>query len=207
MFTEVVSTLSFERITKIMISLPSRLDRINHVTNELKNIQFKGGILLSNGIIDEKPHVGIGKAHMSAMELGMKISNHALIMEDDVQFPGKANTIPFINDCLANAPKEWDILLGGVYNKWGETVYNQYWNKLDAFRCMHFYIVNKMAYERIRNEYQFTQHIDQWISENNFRIYVMNPFCAIQRDDYSDNVKRVTKYNKTHLPKFQILKP
>ena len=200
-----LTQVNISSIPKVVINLPSRQDRLRAFHFEIKNI---GGVYsVSPGIIKEKPSAGIGKAHLLAMEKAFEFYDYAFVLEDDVIFPGKGKTIEHVNKCLNNIPDEWDILLGGVYNQNGITVYNEYWNRVDDFRGLHFYIITKEAYERIKANYAFEDHIDKWISENGFKVFVMNPFCAMQKDGYSDNVKFVTKYNKLYWKRFNILKP
>lgn len=208
MLTEVTGNLQFCKLRKCVINLPHRTDRLKQFISEVLHLKIeRDGIIIVPGRIKEIPSEGIGMSHREAMDTAFRLGDYVLIMEDDVIFPGMSKTIPHIDKCLENVPEKWDILLGGVYNQNGIKKYNDYWNKLEDFRGLHFYIINRKAYEKIKAGYKFNDHIDKWISENGFNVYVMNPFCAMQRDGYSDNVKFVTKYNKLYWRRFNILKP
>lgn len=197
--------MKIEGLPKAVINLPHRTDRLNKFKKEMAMVGLHG-IMLQPGIIEKKPSKGISMSHLAAMELCFKKSEYALVMEDDVWFTGRGKTIARMNECLANPPDKWDILLGGVYNQTGITVFNEYWNQLIDFRCLHFYIITKAAFERIKKECNHSDHIDKWISDNNFKVFVMNPMCAMQYDGFSDDHKYVTNYNKLYLKRFNILK-
>jgi len=198
--------MKIEELPKAVINLPHRQDRLNKFKKEMATVGLHG-IMLQPGIIDAKVSKGISMSHLAAMELCFKKGDYALVMEDDVWFPGRHKTIARMNECLANAPAEWDILLGGLYKQEHHSKHNEYWNSVPIFNGLHFYIINKKAFERIKKEIKHTDHIDKWISEKKFNVYVMNPMCAMQYDGYSDNVKYETKYNKLYLKRFNIFKP
>ena len=199
---------ALNEVPKMVIHLPIRTDRMQSFLNEAIHLGYnKSAFIFSPGIVEEKPSAGIGKAHLLAMQDAFNHSEYALIMEDDVTFPGRHKTIAHINACLENAPAEWDILLGGLYHQEGQNNFNDHWDSVDKFSGLHFYIISKQAYQRLKENYKFDDHIDRWISNNNFKVFVMHEFCAMQKDGYSDNVKYVTKYNQLYSKRFNILKP
>ncbi len=194
-------------ISKVVIHLPHRTDRMASFTNESRHLNLNvGAFIFTPGIIDAKPSRGIGMAHLKAMEDGFKHSEVVLVMEDDVIFPGRHKTIDHILKCLNDQPAKWDILLGGLYEQDGQTKFNDHWDSVRTFSGLHFYIINRCAFDRIKAEYLFNDHIDRWISENNFKVFVMHEFVAMQKDGYSDNMKYETKYNILYSKRFNILK-
>jgi len=113
--------MNWDSLIKVVINLPHRTDRMKQFEKECASCRMSGPVYLSPGIIDKEVHKGIGQAHMNAMELGFSKGDMVLVMEDDIMFPGRLKTVPFFNECLVNAPKDWDFLLGGVYNKFKVT--------------------------------------------------------------------------------------
>lgn len=196
--------ITFEQLPKRVINLPHRTDRLNRFRKELASIQNKGMVLLIPGIIDKQPSKGIGMSHAQAMESGQ---DYTIVFEDDAIFPGRHKTIPHIDECLKNAPQDWDILLGGALNLKVKQQYNEHWDEVEDFRGLQFYIISKKAVERVKNEYKFNDHIDKWISESNFKVYIMRTVVCMQNDGYSDNVKYNTKYYTLYSKRFNILKP
>ncbi len=199
--------MNFDQITKVVINLPHRTDRREQFISEMLSIKpGKTAVVFQDGIIDDKPYVGIAKAHIQAIDFVLnKMGKYcAMVMEDDVHFPGRERTIQHINECLKHIPGTWDILLGGVYT--GDLFkYNDYWNHIEKFSGLHFYIVNRAGFAKLK-KYDFSTHLDRWISGQNLNLFVMDTFCAIQQDGFSDNVGHQTAYNAHLEAKYKILK-
>jgi GR25 family glycosyltransferase involved in LPS biosynthesis len=193
----------------MVINLPHRTDRLNQFTLAVKNIgTIKDEFIVSPGIVAEKGFIGCGKAHVQAMETAFKLSEGpVVIFEDDVVFPGKHKTVEHINKCLQNLPEEWDVLLGGVLTEDGLKPYNEYWHEVVDPRGLQMYIITLKAFNRIKEGFKFNKHIDEWIANNGFKVYVMNPMVAMQRDGYSDNAGYNAKYFTLYSKKYKLLKP
>ena len=197
--------ITFEQLPKRVINLAHRTDRLKRFQMEINSIQLKSPVYHVPGIITEKQvSKGIGMSHVVAMDSNQSIT---AVFEDDAIFPGRHKTIPHIDECLKNAPKEWDILLGGALNLKVKQQYNEHWDEVEDFRGLQFYIISKKAVERVKNEYKFNDHIDRWISEAGFKVYIMRTVVCMQNDGYSDNVKYNTKYFTLYSKRFNILKP
>lgn len=194
----------FKALPKLVINLPERSDRRDLFSAEMENIGNDSPIITIEGVRAVKPFKGIGKSHVKAMETGLISLDQAIIMEDDIHFPGGMETIPHINTCLKNAPDDWDILLGGVYQAADMVPVNEYWCSVRAFSGMHFYVISRQGYKKIL-QYKFNNHIDLWISDSRLKCFVMKRFCAIQHDGFSDNKGHITNYNKYLLAGFDIL--
>ena len=196
--------MQFNEIPKLVINLPQRTDRLETFNDEFK-VVFNSNYCIVDGIVDSNPMKGIGQAHINCILIAkQKEWDNVIIMEDDCVFQGKDKTLPYINECLLNAPKDWDILLGGVYYSKQRSPYNEYWERVGEFCGLHFYIVNSKAYDKIL-EYDFNHHIDRWMNQNNrLNCYVAKKFFATQIAGFSDNTNKKEDY-KNLLKKYELL--
>ena len=160
----------------------------------------------SDGIVDKQPYIGIGLAHLKCIHRAKSEGwDKVLIMEDDVEYPGKDKTHKHIEECLSTLPDDWDIVLGGAYYLKGYGKVNAHWKRVGEFAGLHWYMVHERVYDRIL-QYDYTDHIDRWIGRQKLNIYLPHKIWAIQSDGFSDNVKKVTDYNSTYLTKFDVLR-
>lgn len=190
-------------MNSLVINLPQRVDRYEHFKDEVKWIGLNPFVI--DGIIDRPALKGIAKAHMNCILMAQERDwDKVLIMEDDIVFQGKEKTIPYFNECLKNLPNDWDILLGGLYEKSKTTHYNKYWDSVECFCGLHFYIVNSGCYEKLLT-WDGVSHYDKWLGKQNLSIFVTNKYISHQRDGYSDNSETVTDYNNIHLNKLKLL--
>lgn len=148
-----------------------------------------------NGVTNSKPMLGIAQAHINCILIAKQNEwPEVLIMEDDVVFQGKEKTAPYLNEALKNVPEDWEVLLGGLYgvgrsDAVGQlTKANDYWSRVGEFCGIHFYIVNKTAYNKIIEGYDEKTHFDRWINKGGkkTKCYVTNKFVATQSAGYSD---------------------
>ena len=185
--------MDYRSLKKLVINLPERIDRLESVKTQLKDAEFT----IVHGVISDKPLLGIAKAHLNCIEYAkMHDWDKVLIMEDDVVL--RPNFETYLNHCLYNAPNDWDILLGGIYNNKGIQNYNDFWDKVGEFRGLHFYIVNKNAYDKILlYPPEKMQHIDAWMNRHGRGLicYVTKKYIATQSSGYSDNVKASVDYS------------
>lgn len=191
-------------ITKLVINLPQRSDRLTILNKELKYIGSPDYKVIE-GVKHENPIKGIGLAHLNCI-LYAKMNHlpYILIMEDDVRFQGKEKTLDYINQCLSNLPRKWDVLLGGYYNLHSKMRGNEHWDKIGEFSGLQFYIVNSSAYNKILT-YDFKDHIDIWLNQNNrLNVYAPKKLFAIQQVGYSDNDKSFVNYDH-RLKNFDLL--
>lgn len=137
---------------------------------------------------------GIGQAHVNCILIAkQKEWDLVLIMEDDIELRKGAED--YLNLALKAVPNDWDVLLGGIYH--GKNFhYNDYWNKVGEFCGLHFYIVNKSAYDKILL-YDGKHHIDRWMNKGGTKLncYVTSKFVATQRNGFSDNVSKKVDYS------------
>ena len=187
-----------------VINLPQRVDRDDEFKQEVKWIGVNP--LVMDGVIDKPALRGIGTAHTNCIRTAQRYGwDKVLIMEDDIVFQGKQKTIPYFNECLENVPCDWDVLLGGIYNKSKTFPHSKHWEQVTEFCGLHFYIVNARAYEKLLTWDGLT-HFDKWMSKQNLRIFVTAKYIAHQKDGYSDNAGTITNYNMEHLTQSKLLK-
>jgi GR25 family glycosyltransferase involved in LPS biosynthesis len=192
-------------INKLVINLPERTDRLQLFHEEFKRTFPNEPYLIEPGVIETPAHIGIAKAHLNCIRRAIENKwDNVLIMEDDVFFVG--NTERYFETIFNEAPRDWDVLLGGLYWLSNFSTVGS-WMRVSEFCGLQFYIVNKRAYQTLLN-YENTDRAlqyDRWMGRQGLNVYAPNKFFAIQRDGYSDNVKKVTDYNQTYLTKFKLL--
>lgn len=189
-------------IPKLVINLPERSDRLESFKGEVEHIG--GDYRVVNGIVMKFPREGIMEAHKLCITMA-KINNwpNVMIMEDDVLFQAKGKTIEYVTNALREAPADFDVLLGGIYEGKPQK-FNDYWNKVGQFCGLHCYIVSERFYDKFLN-LSGPHHIDRLINmrgEN--KCYVSKKFFAIQRPGYSDQIKGEVNYEHK-LQKFELL--
>lgn len=198
-------------IPKVVINLPERTERLQQFKDEIKKI-FNDDIHLIEGVYDRISYKGIARAHKNAIQLALDNNwKNVLIMEDDVLFQAETTkTIDYINKAFKSVPDNFDVLLSGIYTSSGLKPYNEYWQQTGNFSALHFYVVNKKAYQRIL-DFDESQHIDQWMAKavqhkgGGLTCYVAKEFFAIQRVGFSDNVGQYMDYDYL-LKKYKLLK-
>lgn len=186
--------MNLENIPKYVINLPHRTDRLESVNKELNKVFDNSEYTLIPGIYDEFPNKGCAQAHMNLIkDAKEKNYSNILVIEDDLVF--RDNAKEYMIQCFANAPKNYDLLLAGIYSCGQKTEYNEYWNKIDSFSSTHFMIVNEKLYDTILS-FDKEIHIDQFLASKklNLDLYVTNKFFALQSTGFSDNVKRNVNY-------------
>ncbi len=194
--------MDINSIGKLCINLDTRSDRFRSF--EANNIM--GSVTFIAGVVNKDPFKGIARAHLNCIEWAKKHNwDKVLIMEDDVEYPAGLKTHAHIAECMATLPPDWDIVLGGASYLKGYDKVNQYWKRAGEFCGLHWYIVNQRVYDRIL-AYNYTDHIDRWISKQGFKCYLPNKIWAIQSDGYSDNVGKVTDYKSSYFTKFDVLR-
>ncbi len=187
--------INLDTTAKCLINLQTRKDRLIKATNEINTFFDNKAVKLINGVIDSTPLIGIAKAHLNAIKYGYDNDlDNIIILEDDIIFrPGAKK---YAINCFNNLPNNYDILLGGLYQSNGLKPYNEYWSKTETFCGLHFYVVNKQAYKKILDNYNFKNHIDRYMAGvGKLDCYVVNKFFAVQSNGYSDNSKQNCNYD------------
>lgn len=199
--------IDLNTIPRIVINIKERTDRLTqfHIEND---IFFNNqNTIIMEALVGTPSREYISQSHKKAIQLA-KDNNweSILIMEDDIKFmPSSFN---YAQECFNNLPKDWDILLGGIYTSNGLRTVNKYWKQTITFSGAHFYIVNKKAYDKILSMPN-SRDIDIWLADKrggNLNCYVVDQFFAIQHPGYSNNVGKVIDYTDL-LKKFKLYKP
>jgi glycosyl transferase family 25 len=191
------------------INLESRVDRKEHVEQQLSNIGINAtrfnAIKLSNGAI------GCSMSHLKCLEIAKQNGwDHVLIVEDDILFLNPELFKNQLNKFFKNHTNYDVVLIAGnnmpPYQKFDDSC-------VKVYRCQTTtgYMVKKHYYDTlisnikegiknlIRNP---EQHILYAIDKYWFRLqekdnwFLITPLSVTQREDYSDIEKRHTNYTR-----------
>ena len=173
-------------MTLNIIHLPHRTDRLQLLKNQLQK-QKISDYKIWNGIIDiETPATGISKAHKQVVQYA-KENNlpEVLIAEDDLYFTADTSLIFF----LSNKPFDYDIYLSSTYHGLikGD-------NTIKDFSGLTFYMVSQRFYNTFLTASE-NMNLDRALRKKG-KYIVCNPFTVIQRNGYSDNVKKFCNYDQ-----------
>jgi GR25 family glycosyltransferase involved in LPS biosynthesis len=196
--------MNLDTTPKCLINLPSRTDRLKLANIQIDSFFDNKAVKYIDGVMDSKPMIGIATAHLNAIRYAKDNDfDNIIIMEDDVLF--RTNAKRYAESCFRNLPSDYDILLGGIYQSNGLTKHNDYWNKTSTFSGLHFYVVNKKAYDKILGNYKYKNHIDRFMAGiGGLDCYVTNKLFAVQHNGYSDNSKQFCNYEHL-LNDFELL--
>lgn len=209
---------NFEDIVNIVyINLEHRIDRRDHVINELTNMGI-GKFDRFNAIKMDNGALGCSMSHLKVLQNAVEQKlEHILIVEDDITFLEPDIFKTQFNKFITNHGTNWDvILLGGhvlEYNDIDETcvkvqkcltttgylVNGHYIQTLvDNIKSGITYLIKRPLYKNLYaiDVYWFgLQHKHNW--------YLIIPLTIVQMEDYSDVEKKITKYTKlmTNLDK------
>lgn len=188
------------QINSILINLPKRTDRLEHSEKELTKFFGSFPCIISHGVDIENTTIAVREAHKNCIRIAEKINEeNILIIEDDILI--RSGSIYYFYNLIDNLPKDYEVCLFGVYGGKIIETESEHWNEIKKFSGLHFYVVNKSAYQKIIN-YNGTQPIDHWIGEN-LKCYISKKHIAYQLDGYSDNAKTLTNYNTNNLLQYK----
>lgn len=194
----------------MVINLPSRRERLERFNTEIVKLFDSNNTETINGVIDKVPMKGIATAHLNAICRAKELKlPYVLVMEDDL-FVQSLNSRTQMEAAFSEVPDDFEILLGGIYTAHNLKKYNNYWDSVDEFSALHFYVVNSNVYDKILS-FDKTEHIDRWMAKiplkagGGLKSYVSNPFFCIQYPGFSDNVMSNMDYSHL-LKKFNVLK-
>jgi len=194
------------------INLESRVDRKEHVEQELANIGINAtrfnAIKLANGAI------GCSMSHLKCLEFA-KTNNwdHVMIVEDDILFLNPEVFKTQLNKFLKNH-QNFDVLLIAGNNMPPYQKIDDSCVKVCRCQTTTGYIVQRHYYDILisniregiqklmRNpEKHFLYAIDKYwfkLQERDLW-YLITPLTVIQREDYSDIEKRHTNYTNVMI--------
>ena len=192
------------------INLDYRVDRKQHVENQLKNIGLNNISSRFNAIKLKNGALGCSMSHLKCLELAKSYGwDHIMIVEDDITFLNPTLFVEQCNSFLKNH-KDWDVLLIGgnvvppyqsvdsscikVINSQTTTGYivlQHYYDILiENIRAG----INKLMLEPNKgNVYAIDKYWFQLQEKHSW--YLIIPLTVTQRNDYSDIEKRITNYS------------
>ncbi len=136
--------------------------------------------------------VGCYISHINLWDEIIKNNDVAIIFEDDTN-PGDSKSN--LEKILSNSPNDWDIILfGGSYTS-NPKFQCKYFYKVNKFLCLHAYMINKRAIQKIKKHlYPIRSQIDWTISDlisnNILNVYVIKNNKWYQNPDiYSTDIQ------------------
>lgn len=178
-----------------VINLPHRTDRLEHFKKQAdeQNFEYKAW----EGITHNIPATGISKAFKQIVRWAKENNQPKVtIAEDDILFCGEGAWDYY----LQNEPSEYDLYLASVYAGDLEN------NIVTWFTGITLVTIHERFYDKFLSTDE-RNHIDMQMKLHNGIYKVCYPFAAIQMDGYSDNVCRVTNYNKKYLADKKLFTP
>jgi glycosyl transferase family 25 len=195
------------------INLDHRLDRKEHVENELSKIGIKAERF--NAIKMENGAIGCSMSHLKILQNAFKHKmEHVLIVEDDITFLNVETFRNSFNAFLQNRGNNWDVILLAGNNMPPYTRVDE--TSIQVTRCQTTtgYLVNGHYIQKLMENvkmglhnllkypkhhtiyaidkfWQELQKVDKW--------FLCTPITVVQREDYSDIEKKVTNYSKPML--------
>lgn len=178
------------------INLDDRIDRQNHMSQELSKVGLENFVKRYSAIKAEvkTPQncvIASGTSHRNIIQYAYENNlENILVLEDDVFF--KENAIELIEKSLDSLSKidNWDLyyLSANVFDN-PLTLIDDNLMIINNCYCVHAYAVNKKAYENIlRYNPKTDVPIDAWLTQNGFIKYGGYPLLVSQIDSVSDNV-------------------
>ena len=203
------------------INLHHRSDRKEHVENQLLSIGLKGERF--NAIKMENGAIGCSMSHLKLLQEAVKNNlSHILIVEDDITFLEPEVFKTQMNKFF-ELHETWDVVLFAGNNMPPYETVDETCIKVSRCQTTTGYLVNghyikvllqniKMGLTNLLNKpddkmnfaidkfWFHLQKIDNW--------YLIIPLTVIQREDYSDIEKKVTKYERlmTDIDKSEMFK-
>lgn len=174
----------FHELTAQVISLPHRTDRREQFTAHAKDqgIPFR----FVDGHTGGPVYQNIARSHKDVIRWAKSRHDpYVLVMEDDCWFPSSDGFQWFLDQVPR---KPFDIFLGGIYGGAPDGD-----GLLKSFVAAHCYIVADRFYDRFLSVPE-NKHLDHALAGLGV-YYVCQPYAAIQRNGFSDNVRKVVDYS------------
>ena len=203
------------------INLEHRDDRKEHVENQLSIIGLKGQRF--NAIKMENGAIGCSMSHLKLLQEAVKNNlPHILIVEDDITFLNPDLFKQQINKFFQSRDS-WDVVLFAGNNMPPYENIDDTCVKVSRCQTTTGYLVNghyiKVLLQNIRmgltnllhnpnDKFKFAIDKFWFILQQTGKWYLIIPLSVIQREDYSDIEKKVTKYERlmTDLDKEEMFK-
>lgn len=190
----------------LYINLDSRVDRKNHVENELKKIGLIGERI--SAIINEKGNIGCTMSHIRCLEIAKERNlDHVLIVEDDISFTKPFIFVDQMNKFLSSN-RDFDVLLlaGNNYEPYHKL--NDYCIQVNNCQTTTGYLVKNHYYNNLIENYKIgltnlietnsgDYCVDQYwkILQRTDNWFLIIPLTVTQIEDYSDIEKKNVNYD------------
>ena len=181
------------------INLNERIDRKNHIEEQLSKLNLKGNRF--NAIKNNNGALGCTLSHIGCLEIAVKNNfDHILVLEDDVLFLEPELFINQFNKFL-QTHDDWDVVFLGGNNIAPYTYKDDYSIKVSKCQCATAYLINTEKYIQIVLN-NFRESITQgypcdlywWDLQQKDNWYLIIPMTVVQREDYSDIEKKNVNY-------------
>lgn len=192
----------------LVIHNPMRNDRAVILEQELLSQGIKDDVIFVNAVTDGRSPVrNISRAHKTCVRMAKEAGvDHVIILEDDVHFLCPKSFARFI-ELSKHLPPDWDIFLSGAYDAHIEP-YSEHLRRVTKFSGLHCYMVNSRYYDYFLSASEII-NIDKWMSTPGYgksNAYLAYPMLIMQHDGFSDNVRRMTDYNKNIRNRYEFWK-
>jgi len=163
------------------------ISRKEHIRKELAKFGIKYKLI--EGIEHETGSIGLSLTMMHIFSIA---KGDVMIIEDDCKFIRNPLTFD-----VREMPDDWDVIFFGANIKTSCDEGNAYCSRLIKAWTTHCVLYRKAFVQRILTEYDpYALPIDEWLSQRmpETKMYVTNPFYAIQKDGYSLIEKKPVDY-------------
>jgi glycosyl transferase family 25 len=202
------------------INLEHRVDRKEHVINELSKIGLSGNRF--NAIKMKNGAIGCSMSHLKILQEAQKNGlEHVLILEDDITFLEPDTFKTQLNRFLESKGNDWDVILFAGNNMPPYDRIDDTCIKVSRCQTTTGYLVNghyigvlanniKTGLTNLINnpENKFQYAIDKyWFNlQSRDKWYLITPLTVVQREDYSDIEQKHTNYQSlmTDLDKTEM---
>lgn len=192
------------------INLEHRMDRKNHVEEQLKSIGINAERF--NAIKMNDGAVGCSMSHLKILQDAQKNNlEHLLILEDDITFLDVDLFKKQINKFFELHGNNWDVILFAGNNMPPYENIDETCIKVSRCQTTTGYLVNghyikilaqnvKMGLTHLLNrpneKDKFAIDKFWFVLQSSSNWYLITPPTVVQREDYSDIEKKVTNYTK-----------
>lgn len=204
------------------INLDHRVDRKEHVINELSKIGLSGNRF--NAIKMKNGAIGCSMSHLKILQEAQKNGlEHVLIVEDDITFLEPDTFKTQLNRFIESKGNDWDVILFAGNNMPPYDRIDDTCIKVSRCQTTTGYLVNGHYISILANniktgltnlinnpENKFQYAIDKyWFNlQARDNWYLITPLTVVQREDYSDIEQKHTNYQSlmTDLDKTEMFK-